>query len=610
MDDRSELIRQIRQIELKTGILVEGLRSGLHHSVFRGQGIEFSEIREYVPGDDIRSIDWKVTARYNHPFVKEFTEERDQTFYFMADISGSGSFGSDVTKQRKILELVASLGFAALKNNDRVGLCLFSDRVEKFIPARRGKKHLVGCLNTLIDHRPVSDRTDLGAAARFLANVLTRKSSVIILSDFISPPFMLPLKCLRRRHEVIALRVTDEREREIPDVGHIELEDPETGEQLLVDTSDRAFRERYRALVREAETALARGARETSHPVAGADDGRTVRAPPQDLLSRDGRQEAIPWPDFMIRPGCTASSSSPCSRERTSCSRAEKKKEAIRFSRLAFVQSALGDGKKSRRTHLLFAIALAAIALLIVGLADPHIPLEQTREGVNVVLVIDDSGSMQAADYQPTRLEAAKSAAGLLIGSLDPKDYAGVVVFESGATTAAYLSPDKDRVREKLSAIAPRSGQTAIGDGLALAIDMAKSIPNQKNVVILLSDGVNNAGVISPDEAVGFATAAGIQVFTVGMGSDQPVVVGSDWLGNPEYARLDEATLQSIASKTGGKYFRSVDDQTLREIYGSLNQQIVREKEETSIRNLFFAGALVLLCLELWLRYGRGRIIQ
>ncbi len=288
----------------------------------------------------------------------------------------------------------------------------------------------------------------------------------------------------------------------------------------------------------------------------------------------------------------------------------QKKKEAIRFSRLAFVKSALGDVKKSKRSHLLFALALLAIAFIVIGLANPHIPLEQTKEGVNVVLVIDDSGSMQATDYQPTRIEAAKSAGDLLIRSLDAKDYAGVVIFESGATTAAYLSPDKDRVREKLASVSAKNGQTAIGDGLALAIDMAKSIPNRKNVVILLSDGVNNAGVISPDEAVAFARNAGIQVYTVGMGSSQPVVLGYDWLGNPQYAQVDEATLKSIAEKTGGTYFKSVNDQTLKEIYGSLNQQITREKEETSVAGIFFAGALVLLCLELWLRYGRGRIIQ
>lgn len=256
MVDRLDLVRQITTIELETALLAEGLQAGFHHSLFRGRGIEYAEIREYMPGDDIRAIDWKVTARYNRPFVKEFTDERDQTFYFMVDISGSGTFGSETSKHRKIVELFAGLGFAALRNNDRCGLCLFSDRVEKFIPARRGKKHLVAILNTMIDYTPASAGTNLGVAARFLSQGLSRKSTVIILSDFIPPPSMVPLRILSRRHEVIALRVIDEREREIPDVGFIELEDAETGAQELVDTSDRKFRERYRDIVREAEKAL------------------------------------------------------------------------------------------------------------------------------------------------------------------------------------------------------------------------------------------------------------------------------------------------------------------------------------------------------------------
>ncbi|MFA5331847.1 MAG: DUF58 domain-containing protein [Methanoregula sp.] len=253
MEDRAELIRQLKKIDLTTGVLVEGLQSGLHHSVFKGQGVEFSEIREYVPGDDIRSIDWKVTARYNHPFIKEFTEERDQTFYFVVDISGSAGFGSDTTKQRKILEVTASLAFAAVKNNDRIGLVLFSDRVEKYIPAKRGRKHLAGMFNVMIDHKAASQKTDLGMAVKFLANILSRRSSVIILSDFASPDFFLPLRILRRRHEVLAIRITDPRELELPDIGLIELEDPESGEQVLVDTSDPVFRQRYGELVTESD---------------------------------------------------------------------------------------------------------------------------------------------------------------------------------------------------------------------------------------------------------------------------------------------------------------------------------------------------------------------
>jgi Ca-activated chloride channel family protein len=287
----------------------------------------------------------------------------------------------------------------------------------------------------------------------------------------------------------------------------------------------------------------------------------------------------------------------------------KKKQEALIFSNIAFARSALGNPQKARHIHILFAIALVVTALLFIGLADPHVALDQTKIGVNVVLAIDDSGSMQASDYPPTRLEAAKSAADLLIRNLEPADYAGVVVFESGATSAAFLSPDKDRVRQKLAAVTPKPGQTAVGDGLALAIDMARSVPNRKCIVILLSDGVNNTGMVTVDEAVAAARAAKVQVFTVGLGAEQPAVIGYDWLGRPQYAELDEATLRSVAEKTGGRYFRSVDDKTLSAIYAGINREIVREPEETRIGDWFIAGALVLVLIEIFLRYGRGRVI-
>ncbi|MFA4860511.1 DUF58 domain-containing protein [Methanoregula sp.] len=259
MDYRASLIRKLKKIELVTRGLVSGLQPGLHHSHFKGKGMEFAEIREYVAGDDVRSIDWKVTARYNHPFIREYAEERDQTFYFLVDVSGSGTFGSKETKQEKMLEVTASLAFAALNNNDRIGLCLFSDRVEDFRPAGRGRKHLISLLNTLIGNVPVSRNTDIAGAARFIGKVLPRRSSVIILSDFAAPEFLPELRVLARRHEVIAIRVADIREQEIPDAGLIMLEDPETGEQILADTSDTAFRDRYAALAAEEARALASG---------------------------------------------------------------------------------------------------------------------------------------------------------------------------------------------------------------------------------------------------------------------------------------------------------------------------------------------------------------
>jgi Ca-activated chloride channel family protein len=186
----------------------------------------------------------------------------------------------------------------------------------------------------------------------------------------------------------------------------------------------------------------------------------------------------------------------------------------------------------------------------------------------------------------------------------------GIIVFESAATTAAYLSPFKDKVLDKLEGIAPREGRTAIGDGLSLGIDMASSVPNKKRVLILLSDGVNNAGVVSPAEAIAFAKASKIQVFSVGMGSEQPVVLGYDFFGNAQYAELDEATLKEIALQTGGKYYKSVDSKTLQDIYSKISKEIKREKEPTSIKNWFIILAIAIILAELYIRYGRYRIIQ
>ena len=290
--------------------------------------------------------------------------------------------------------------------------------------------------------------------------------------------------------------------------------------------------------------------------------------------------------------------------------RIRKKNEAIKFSNLAFIKSALGDTKKSKRDVHLFYMSLVAIGLIIIGFANPHIPLEQTDKGENVVLVMDVSGSMQAQDYSPSRMEAAKSSAETLINSLKSKDYVGIVTFESGATTAAYLCPDKEKVIEKLHNIVPTEGGTALGDGLSLGIVMSSSVPNKKKVIILLSDGMSNAGYISPEEAIQYAKANNIQVYTIGIGSYSNILLGYDLFGTPQYADLDEATLQSIAYDTGGKYFKSVDEKTLAEIYRYISEDIKREKEETNIKDWFFFAALLTLLIQIYYRYGKGRILQ
>ena len=288
----------------------------------------------------------------------------------------------------------------------------------------------------------------------------------------------------------------------------------------------------------------------------------------------------------------------------------KKKKAAIRFSNLSYIKSAMGNKKKTKRDSLLFYISIATITLMIIGFADPHIPLEQTKQGVNVVLVIDVSGSMQAEDYPPNRLESAKRSAETLLDSLQPKDNAGIVTFETGATTAAYLSPYKDKVIEKLRDISPRDGKTAIGDGLSLGIDMATSVPNKQKVVILLSDGVSNAGVITPGEAIAFTKSNDIQVYTIGLGSENRVVLGYDFFGRAQYAELDETTLKAIAENTGGKYFKSIDSETLENIYKNISKDIKREQEDTSIKDWFFTTSLGLFLVQIYMRYGRGRIIQ
>jgi len=259
MQDTKDIIRQVKKIEITTKQLVDGLIAGNYHSVFKGQGIEFSEIRDYRPGDDIRAIDWKVTARFDQPFIKEFIEERDLRVYFAFDCSASGSFGNLVKKKRRAAEMTAALMFSAIRNNDNVGLFLFTDDVEKYVPARKGKRHVLALLSSLVSFQPRSRKTDLKRSLSRITNVVKRRSIIFIISDFYDTHgdgFVQCLSMLKNRHDVIAIRVIDRRERIIPDVGLIQLEDEETGEQILVDTSDEEFRKNYAGLVEREEARL------------------------------------------------------------------------------------------------------------------------------------------------------------------------------------------------------------------------------------------------------------------------------------------------------------------------------------------------------------------
>ena len=246
MSKISELLAQIKNLEIQTKDLVEGIQSGAYNSKFRGGGIEFSEVREYVPGDDVKRIDWNVSARHNSLFVKEFVEENELNIYLILDLSASNNFGFIKSKLDLSFEVAVSLMFLALKNNDKLGLGIFTDKLEKFIPSKKGKKQLLRIIKELIDYTPKSKKTDIMESLSTLNNKLKRKSVIYIISDFISDSYEKPLKFLNLHHRVTLINISDIREKEIPEIGYAYLEDAETGEQILVDTSNKNFQKQYR----------------------------------------------------------------------------------------------------------------------------------------------------------------------------------------------------------------------------------------------------------------------------------------------------------------------------------------------------------------------------
>lgn len=251
MSKISELLSQIKNLEIQTKDLVEGVESGAYNSKFRGGGIEFSEVREYIPGDDVKRIDWNVSARHNSLYVKEFVEENELNIYLIVDLSASTSFGFTKSKLDLSFEVAVSLMFLALKNNDRLGLGIFTNRLEKFIPSRKGKRQLLRIIKELIEYEPKNKETDILESLSALKNKLKQKSVIYIISDFISEDYEKPLKFLKLHHEIILINISDIKEREIPNIGYAYIEDAETGEQMLVNTSSETFQKQYSELMKQ-----------------------------------------------------------------------------------------------------------------------------------------------------------------------------------------------------------------------------------------------------------------------------------------------------------------------------------------------------------------------
>ena len=244
--EATELLKKVRRIEIKTRGLSRHIFAGEYHSAFKGRGIAFSEVREYQYGDDIRSIDWNVTARFNHPYIKIFEEERELTVMLLIDVSGSGNFGTKVSYKRDIMtEVAAVLSFSAIYNNDKIGVIFFSDKVEKFIPPLKGRKHILRIIRELLDFTSASKRTNLDEPLRFLTNAIKKRCTAFIISDFIVPEFEEALRIASNKHDIVALKVYDPVEQAIPDIGLIKVSDSETGEEKWIDTSNVATRRAY-----------------------------------------------------------------------------------------------------------------------------------------------------------------------------------------------------------------------------------------------------------------------------------------------------------------------------------------------------------------------------
>jgi Ca-activated chloride channel family protein len=284
-----------------------------------------------------------------------------------------------------------------------------------------------------------------------------------------------------------------------------------------------------------------------------------------------------------------------------------KKESVLKFSSLETIKKT-NVKKNTIRKHIPFVLVVIVLSLIIIALANPQIETIGVKKGINLGIVLDGSESMAATDYKPTRLDAAKNAMSLLVTKTSEKNNVGIVLFETGAGTISYLTPVKEKILNSISSIQQGNGATAIGDGLSLGVDMVSAILDKKRVIILLSDGIHNSGLISPEQATQYAIINNVQIHTIGIGSEEPVYLRDDIYGEPQYSELDEKTLKEIAINTGGNYFKSLDEDTLNQILLDLNSDMEFETELSTISNWFIGTAIIFLLLDIYIIYGRYRI--
>ncbi len=255
--DTEEILKKVRKIEIKTRGLSKNIFAGEYHTAFKGRGMTFSEVREYQYGDDVRNIDWNVTARFNKPYIKVFEEEREMTMMLLVDVSASGEFGTTHQIKRDMMaEIAATIAFSAIQNDDKIGVIFFSDQIEKFIPPQKGKKHVLYIIRELLSFQPQSKKTDIQGALQYLTNAIKKRCTTFVISDFISQDFSKSLVIANRKHDIVALQIYDKRETTLPSVGLVKMKDAETNEDLWVDTSDKRVRQAYEKHWRERQETL------------------------------------------------------------------------------------------------------------------------------------------------------------------------------------------------------------------------------------------------------------------------------------------------------------------------------------------------------------------
>ena len=290
MKERTELLKKVRKIEIKSRGLTKQVFAGQYHSAFKGKGMTFSEVREYQYGDDVRSIDWNVTARFNHPYVKVHEEERELTVMLLIDVSGSGDFGTrSQLKKDLITEVSAVLSFSAIDNNDKIGVILFSDRVEKFIPPQKGRKHILRIISELLEFTPEHNGTDISESLRYLTNVIKKRCTAFLVSDFRDTGYARSLQIANNKHDIVALHVHDRRERELPKVGLVRMKDNETGRERWVDTGLKRVREEYRMKWRNHHDMMTEIFRKSGVDVVALETGSDYVKPLIQLFKRRGQ---------------------------------------------------------------------------------------------------------------------------------------------------------------------------------------------------------------------------------------------------------------------------------------------------------------------------------